>query len=153
MSDELKNIYKKAGFADRFWDEATPVDLWRLQKKTDFDKNTMVFQPHPGSDEREPDVRVVERDGQQMVLGCRCVKGEYRGVSTFDRKVTWFGSKTSKHFTLPANTLIPPGLAVTKDGKNPHGAFHYTIAPKDDMPLDLFLQHLRFLAQAAQLTN
>jgi hypothetical protein len=45
MSDELKSIYKQAGLADRFWDEATPVDLWRLQKKTDFDKNTMVLQP------------------------------------------------------------------------------------------------------------
>ena len=152
MSDALKSIFKQAGLADRFWDEATPVDLWRLQKKTDFDKNTMVLQPHEGSAEREPDVRVIERDGRQVVLGCRCVKGEYRGVSTFDRKVTWFGSKTAKHFTLPANTLIPPGLAVTKDSKNQHGAYHYTVAPKDDMPLDLFLQCLRSMADAAQLS-
>jgi hypothetical protein len=153
MSDDLKNFYSRNGKADRFWDEATPVDLWRLQKKTDFDKNTMLFQPHPGSDERTPDVRVVERDGRQVVLGCRCDEGDYRGISTFDRKVTWFGSKTAKHFMLPANTAIPPGLAVTKDHKTPHGAYHYTIAPKDDMPLDLFLQHLRSLALAAQLTH
>ena len=44
-------------------------------------------------------------------------------------------------------------VAVTKDSKNQHGAYHYTIAPKDDMPLDLFLQHLRSMALSAQLTN
>jgi len=153
MSDDLKHIYKQAGRAGRFWDEATPADLWRLQKKTDFDKNTMVLDPHPGSDTRPADVKVEERDGRQVVLGCRCIKGEFRGVSTFDMKVTWFGGKTGQHFKLPANTLIPAGLAVTKDSKNQHGAYHYTIAQKDDMPLDLFLQHLRSMALAAELTN
>jgi hypothetical protein len=54
---------------------------------------------------------------------------------------------------LKANTEIPPGLAVTKDHKNMHGAYHYTIAPKDDMPLELFLQHLEYLSRLATLTN
>ena len=66
-------------------------------------------------------------------------------------KVTWFGSKTTKHFKIPADTKIPEGLAVTKDHKIPQGAFHYTIAPKDDMPLALFLQQLKTMSQRATL--
>ena len=66
-------------------------------------------------------------------------------------KVTWFGSRTTKHFKIPANTKIEDGLAVTKDYKNSQGAFHYTIAPKDDMPLPLFLQHLKVMSARATL--
>lgn len=153
MSDTLKNIYRDAKLSDRYWDEAIPVALWRLQKKTDFDANTMLLEPHPGSPTRPADVRVVDRDGQQFVLGCRCVKGHFRGISTFDKKITWFGSRTAMHFRLPANVALPPGLAVTKDHLNEYGAYHYTIAPKDDMPLDLFLQNLRSLARLAELQN
>ena len=40
---------------------------------------------------------------------------------------------------------------MTKDHKNPQGAFHYTIAPKDDVPLALFLQQLKTMSQRATL--
>ena len=151
MTNELREIYVAAGLSDRFWDTTTPTALWRAQKKTDFDAGEMALQPHPGSEIRLSDVKVVDRDNQLFVLGCRCIKGDYRGVSTFDMKVTWFGSKTTKHFKIPADTKIPEGLAVTKDHKIPQGAFHYTIAPKDDMPLALFLQQLKTMSQRATL--
>ena len=151
MTNELREIYVAAGLSDRFWDTTTPTALWRAQKKTDFDAGEMALQPHPGSEIRLSDVKVVDRDNQQFVLGCRCIKGDYRGISTFDMKVTWFGSKTTKHFKIPADTKIPEGLAVTKDHKIPQGAFHYTIAPKDDMPLALFLQQLKTMSQRATL--
>jgi len=151
MSDDLKRIYVAAGFRDKFWDTSTPTALWRAQKKTEFEAGSMTLEPHPGNETRLSDVKVVERDNQQIVLGCRCIKGDYRGVSTFDMKVTWFGSKTTKHFKIPADTPIPPGLAVTKDHQNAQGAFHYTIAPKDDMPLPLFLQQLKTMSQRATL--
>ena len=153
MSDDLKKIYIGAGLADRFWDAATPVDLWRAQKNTDYRGGVMVLEPHRGSETRAADVKIVERDGNQFVLGCRCVYGkdDFRGVSTFDMKVTWFGSKTTKHFRIPASTDIPAGLAVTKDYKNAEGAHHYTIAPKDDMTLGLFLQNLKALSAKATL--
>jgi hypothetical protein len=153
MSDTLKTIYREANLAHSFWDDATPVDLWRVQKKPDFDRKTMLFEPHPGNDTRPADVRVIDRDGHQVVLGCRCVKGGSRGISTFDKRVTWFGNRSSRHFRLPAKAILPPGIAVTKDHRNEYGAHHYTLAPKDDMPLDLFLQHLRSLAQIAILEN
>ena len=151
MSDELKNIYSMAGLSDRFWDTLTPLELWRAQKNTDFKLDIMVLEPHPGNETRLPDIKVVERDNQKFVLGCRCVKGDFRGVSTFDMRVTWFGSRTTKHFVIPANTKIPLGIAVTKDHKNAQGAYHYTIAPKDDMPLSLFLQNLKVLSNDAKL--
>ena len=151
MSDELKKIYNNADLSDHFWDISTPMDIWRAQKKSEFDQGRMPLEPHPGSETRLPDVKVVERDNQTIVLGCRCIKGEFRGISTFDRKVTWFGSKTTKHFVIPANTPIPAGIAITKDHKNQQGAYHYTIAPKDDMPLSLFLQNLKALCQQARL--
>jgi hypothetical protein len=153
MSDTLKNIYREADLASHYWDVATPVDLWRAQKRTDFDNDAMLFEPHPGNIKRPADIRIVERDGQSFVLGCRCVKGAFRGISTFDRKVTWFGNRSAKHFCLPANKILPPGIAVTKDHQNEYGAHHYTLAPKDDMPLNLFMQHLRSLAQSAILEN
>jgi len=45
LSDTLKTIYLEAKLADRYWDEATPLDLWRLQKKSDFDARTLPLQP------------------------------------------------------------------------------------------------------------
>ena len=151
MADELRQLYIEKGLAERFWDSTTPVALWRAQNKTDFDAGGIVLQPHPGSQTRLPDIKVVDRDNQLIVLGCRCIRGDFRGVSTFDMKVTWFGSRTTKHFKIPANTKIEDGLAVTKDYKNSQGAFHYTIAPKDDMPLPLFLQHLKVMSARATL--
>lgn len=55
------------------------------------------------------------------------------------------------------NTKIPKSLAVTRDedwrppAKTPEeealrDPVHYTVAPKDDMPLSLFLQHLKEMA-------
>ena len=151
MSDVLKTLYSEAGQADRFWDDKTPCALWRAQKKTDHDNGEDPLHPHPGNETRTADVKVERRGNQDIVLGCRCLKGDFRGVSTFDMKVTWFGSKTTKHWKIPADTPIEPGLAVTKDHKNLQGAFHYTIAPKDDMPLALFLQQLKAMSAQASL--
>jgi len=151
MTDVLRAIYADAGKADRFWDDSIPVDLWRAQRNSDYTGGLDPLSPHPGNETRVADVRIVDRGGNLVVMGCRCIKGDYRGVSTFDMKVTWFGSKTTKHFKIPAGTEIPPGIAVTKDHKNAQGAFHSTIAPKDDMPLTLFLEYLRIISGQACL--
>lgn len=88
--------------------------------------------------------RILADASGYVVKGCRAVDKSvrHRGVSVFD------ATRSFKGFTwyrIPAGTPIPPGLAVTKDEdfrKNGE-AIHYTIAPKDDMPLSLFLQHLK----------
>ena len=92
----------------------TPCGVNKMKEPySEFEQGLMSLEPHHGSETRLPDVKVVERDNQTIVLGCRCIKRDFRGISTFDRKVTWFGSKTTKHFVIPANTPIPAGIAIT----------------------------------------
>jgi hypothetical protein len=84
------------------------------------------------------------------VQGCRTIKGDHRGLSLFDKSnarlpFAWF--------RIPAGSKIPPGIAVTRDSddeNDDNAAIHYTVAPKDDMPLSLFLQHLKELAVNAE---
>lgn len=118
------------------------------------------MQPHPGYEKknekgevikrRPPDVRIIERDGKLIVLGCRCVSGKYRGISLFDAKVTWLGARWL-NYVIPAGTEIPLSLMVTRDNSNEFGATRYTIGPKDDMPLELFIATLKCVAAKAQL--
>jgi hypothetical protein len=90
-----------------------------------------------------------------IVKGCRTTKpGRHRGVSTFDQ----INPRLRNHdwIRIPEGTGIPPGLAVTRDedlrGSRRGGDVptHHTIAPKNDMPLSLFLQHLKGLEAAAK---
>ena len=88
---------------------------------------------------------ILANAGDYVVQGCRTIHGEHRGLSVFDKMnprlpFTWF--------RIPAGAKIPPGIALTRDSDDEHSedAIHYTVAPKDDMPLSLFLQHLKELA-------
>jgi len=96
---------------------------------------------------------IVDAAAHYTVKGCRATfPGPHRGVSTFDRPNP--GLPTFEWIRLPVGTSIPPGLAVTRDFEASflepcNKPRHYTIAPKDDMPLPLFLAHLRGLEAAA----
>lgn len=118
------------------------------------------MEPHPGYVKKDlqgnviktrlPDVKVEERNGKLVVLGCRCVEGDFRGLSLYDKKVTWLGSDWI-NYQIKAGAEVPPSLAITRDHLlKKHGATHYTIAPKDDMPLDLFIQTLKVIADNAK---
>ncbi len=148
MSNVLKDIYKSKGKLENYFDDKTPVDLWRGQKRDLIKKKRGALYPELDGFTRGdgtfriPDVEVFKResDGVTMVRGCRCVAGEgdYRGVSTFD--VMPDLGKSFMYFRIPGGTAIPEALAVTKDTFNRRfGGYHYTVAPKDDMPLSLFL--------------
>ena len=77
-------------------------------------------------------------------MGRACA--EHRGVSVFDKKNT--ALKNFDWFKMPAGTVIPEGLAVTRDASYTVSAkpIHDAVAPKDDMTLSLFLQQLRSMA-------
>jgi hypothetical protein len=173
MSDELKKVYERAGSLAYFFEAATPTNLFRRRKvgdKTPIMQPTLVgFGPEErprlpdihvfdsggrspqfkadGTIEREPGSKPLTRqivaDASNLtVRGCRTMKGNYRGVSVFDQPA--LTSRDAEWFFIPEGTEIPPGIAITKDGdKMPGKALHYTIAPKDNMPLTLFLQHLK----------
>lgn len=75
--------------------------------------------------------------------------GSHRGVSVFDKhnpRLTHFD-----WYRIPHGTKIPDALAVTRDSasKTSMLPIHYTITPKDDMPLPLFLQHLKTIGAQA----
>lgn len=141
MSDDLKKIYEEQGLLRFFFDQTVPRDLFRGQSRTERKQGLPVLYPNPGFQRKDgstrlPDVLIEERDGKQFVKACRCVRGDYRGISTFDRKNTALpGFQWHK---LPQGTAIPPALAITQDSDFKDRANHFTIAPKDDMTLELF---------------
>lgn len=147
MSDELREVYAKAGLPDRYFDVTTPCDLYRGQTAKDNAANYLPMYPNLGFTRdngtvRIADVRIDMRNGKKVVLGCRTVSGDYRGVSTFDARAPIRGLRW---FRLPAGTRIPEALAITQDSSFKDKPNHYTVAPKDDMPYELFLVWLRQL--------
>ena len=172
MTDELKKVYERAGALAYFFEQATPTELFRRRKigdKTPIMQPTIIgFGPEESP--RLPDIHLSDEAGKSpqfkddgsimreggskplskqivadaaryTVRGCRTMRGDFRGASVFDQATPMSGAEW---FYIPGGTDIPPGLAVTKDGdKKPGKALHYTIAPKDNMPFTLFLQHLK----------
>lgn len=158
MTNALKEIYSKAGKSSDFFDGNTPIDLWRAQSNDDFKKEVFLMRPHPGYDRKDmngnvigkrlPDVDIFEMDGQLFVRGCRCIHGDYRGISLSDKPLQFKG--VWHHYLVPKGTTIPAGLMVTRDTLNHKtGIRHYTLGPKDDMPLALFLATLKIVADLA----
>lgn len=148
MTDELRKLYEDEGLLHRYFDKTVPRDLFRGQSRTEARQGLPVLYPNPGfvrkdGSVRLPDVQVVERDGKRIVVGCRSVHGDYRGVSTFDRKNPALPG--FRWFRLAAGTDIPQALAITQDSEFKDRANHHTIAPKDDMTLELFLVWLNAL--------
>ncbi|HEV8028691.1 MAG TPA: hypothetical protein VGP50_14750 [Stellaceae bacterium] len=150
MPDDLRRIYEAEGRAHFYFDDKVPRDLFRGQTRTEEKQGLPILYPHPGykkkdGSERLPDVLVIERDGQQIVKGCRCTQGDYRGVSTFDQKSG--NLRGARWYRLPKSTAIPEALAITQDTDRTDRPNHFTIAPKDDMPLPLFQVWLNALAR------
>jgi hypothetical protein len=141
MPDDVRRIYEAAGLLRYYFDEKVPRDLFRGQRWSDARQGLPVLRPDLGRARKDgtarlPDVKIVEQDGKQVVKGCRCIKGDYRGLSTFDRKDSTLGG--FKWHRLPKSTDIPVGLAITQDSDRADRPNHFTIAPKDDMPIELF---------------
>lgn len=102
--------------------------------------------------ELELTAEILRNADQYIVKGCRTMSGLHRGVSVFDKKnprlkFDWY--------IILANSKLPDALAITRDDTRASKPtpIHYTIAPKDDMPLSLFLQYLRSMGAMAKLSN
>ena len=96
---------------------------------------------------------ILRNADQYVVKGCRTMDGMHRGISIFDKRNPRL--KAFDWYIISANSTLPDALAVTRDPlylshTEPN---HYTIAPKDDMPLSLFLQYLKSMANQASLSN
>lgn len=105
------------------------------------------------SRELELTTEILRNADKYMVRGCRTMKGNYRGISVFDKKNAVL--RGFDWYLIPAATALPPALAVTRDetALTKTTPIHYTVAPKDDMPLSLFLQYLKGLGDQAKLVK
>lgn len=174
MSDDpMRGAYQAAGALDRYHITTTPCDLWRgltkRQQKSerdaagaegrdvDYRAAAMVAREddspelHRTSGEvvgiaKGTDIPVIDRGGKKIVPGCRTMRGEgaHWGLSFFDG-IPRFADSGWKHFKLPAGADIPEGLAVTKDATSTTRANHYSLAPRADMPLELYQASLKVL--------
>lgn len=99
-----------------------------------------------GGQRRRAAAAIIARGDELIVVGCRHHRASdgHRGLSLSNEpdlsqvQYVWF--------LVQENTEIPKGLAVIRDAPpGREGYAHYTVAPKDDMPLGLFLVHLRSL--------
>jgi hypothetical protein len=141
MSEALRRVYEEEGLLKYYFDKDVPRDLFRGQSKTEAKQGLPILYPNPGftpkgRPPRLPDVEIVEVNGKKIVKGCRTTRGDYRGISTFDRKIPNLGGFT--WYQLPKATPIPEALAITQDSDYADRPNHFTVAPKDDMPLELF---------------
>ena len=107
---------------------------------------------HTEGKELKLTAEILRNADQYIVKGCRTMSGLHRGVSVFDKKnprlpFDWY--------IIPANAKLPDALAVTRDAPERARStpIHYTLAPKDDMPLSLFLQYLKSMGEQANLSK
>ncbi len=96
---------------------------------------------------------ILRNADQYVVKGCRTMDGLHRGISVFDKRNPKL--KPFDWYLIPAGSKLPDALAVTRDRPELSSAkpIHYTLAPKDDMSLALFLQYLKSMENQAKLSN
>ncbi|WP_338846649.1 hypothetical protein V8J88_23180 [Massilia sp. W12] len=148
MTDELKKVYESHKLLHRYFDKEVPKDLFRGQQPKEAKLGLPIIYPNPGFKKadgsiRPPDVLIEERDGIKFVAGCRTIRGKYRGISVFDKANP--ALRSFKWYKLPAGVKIPEALAITQEDDYSDQPNHFTIAPKDDMPLELFESWLKIL--------
>ncbi len=154
----MKQAYLSAGLARYYFDEAVPCDLWRGQKKSAQKSGEFILQPvtveielitTSGRRVRAPDVEVFTRNGMEWIKGCRTIRhgGAHWGISCWSEPPKFALVGGWANFKIPKGAPVPSALAVTQDDDNQFKPNHYSIAPKDDMPLALFIQHLKELAK------
>lgn len=102
------------------------------------------------SRKRSTTAQFVSYASAYIVKGCRTIRGDHRGMVVFDTANPQL--KNFDWFEMAAGTGMPEALAVTRDAGRPipGRATQDTIAPKDDMPRSLFLQHLKGMAAASK---
>jgi len=144
----LKDVYLAKGQLDRYFEGRVPVHLWRaLNAKRGGALFDFVEEPMTLSNgrRRPADIEITKRGGTKWVS----VLNAPRGVSTFDKPGVPTGKDWS-YYRISAGTVLPEGLAVVRDSFNSNfDAFHYTIAPAFDMPLEQFKLLLNELAKNA----
>jgi len=148
MKRTVEAILISKGQMDRIYKGSVPLNLWRSLHRSVKSDNPLYpdFEPRevrPGFF-RDPDITLVTIGGVVNVLA-----EVDMGTSLFDRS-NIFGASSWIYFEIPAGTVIPEGLLITKDKFNDKmQATHYTILPNFTMPKAQFCALLDQLARNA----
>lgn len=143
----LKDILIETGELKRYYGKEIPVNLWRAKKVRSPSPLFSIVEEEitrPRGAPRKPDITIKK--------GWVKVRNRPRGISTFDKPNIFKGHW--EYFKLPAGTILPEGLVVVKDSYNStFQATHYTIAPAQDMPLQIFKNILNQLLNLIEKEN
>lgn len=136
--DEVEKIYRGK----------STLHLWRGLSLDDDRSNPLYPDLEqrilPSGNVRDPDVNKELRNGVWYV------KAEIgKGTSIVDKEGI-FGYKKWEYLVIPAGTIIPKELIITKDHyMQKKKCWHYSISPNYDMPEKEYLKALDALAFSA----
>ncbi len=147
----LEDIIIARGDLEKIYHSDITLTLWRAINKSEKSKKNPLY---PDLKERAlPNGRIRLADVSTYIKnGVQYVKSEEsRGASLSD-KDGLFGHKNWDYVVIPAGTLIPKELIITKDHFIPNKrSWHYSISPNFDMPVNKFLRALDQLAFNAKI--
>lgn len=150
----LEEIIISRGDIEKIYRAKIALTLWRALNKSDVGeiRNPLYpdFEPRnlPNGDIRSPDIKPYSNDDGQIYV--RAEEGV--GTSLVDRDSV-FGNKNWEYVVIPAGTVIPKELIITKDHYMPRKkCWHYSISPNFDMPKSKFTKALDELAVNAGIT-
>jgi hypothetical protein len=148
----LEEIIIERGDIEKIYHRDWNVTLWRAMAIDSIHGGNPLYpdltnRVLPNGDIRRPDVSVyTDEQGVQRVKA-----QEGRGTSLSDKEGT-FGFKKWGYIAIPAGTLIPNGLIITRDHfLASKGCWHYSISPNQDMPVDDLLHALDQFAKNAKI--
>lgn len=148
----LEEIIIERGDIEKLYRVDWNVTLWRAVAIDSLHGSNPLYpdlknRVLANGDIRRPDVSVyTDAHGVQRVKA-----QEGRGTSLTDKEGV-FGFKKWGYVAIPAGTLIPNALIITRDhfvtGKD---CWHYSISPNRDMPVDELLRALDQFAMNARI--
>lgn len=148
----LEQIIIARGDLEKIYRSDISLTLWRAINKAEASKNINPLYPDliertlPNGRLRLPDVATYLKNGIAYVKS-----EESRGTSLSDI-YGLFGDKNWDYVVIPAGTIIPKELVITKDHYIPKkSSWHYSISPNFDMPVTRFLRALDQLAINAEI--
>lgn len=144
----LEEIIINRGDIEKIYRAQITLTLWRALNKDDMKKIHNPLYPDfdarklPNGDIRSPDIKPYTHLNGQIYVKSE----EGVGTSLVDRSNV-FGNKNWEYVIIPAGTIIPTDLIITKDHYMPRKkCWHYSISPNFDMPKDQFTKALDALA-------